>query len=507
MQISGEIRECEANCLYLLHFCRNFYQKGRTMKKYFPYLLLLLGLSAAPSLQAQKLLYYVDICTFQDQEAKPYLEFYLDISAASLDFVSAPGGGYAGKVEVDLAIVPRGSEEKVYERKFELLSGTIQDTTPSQLNFGIMDLRRISLEPDSYIFTGYLRDLNNPGGKQHMFVREFEIMPGKQEIASLSDISFIQSFQPSTETSAASKHGYDIFPLVTNSNFIDANEAMFYVEAYNVDKEAEEAFFVNCYLSQANASDPLSGYKKIMRMTPAKLNLITSSFDISALPSQTYYLNIEIFNQKQEMIANGSKKFFLSNSRVGAPVAEEANLPYTDHFTLNEEELDYYIHTLYYISTSTEREFAQALKTLRDKQIYFVNFWYKRRESQADSPAKPWIAYKSRVDHANQQFKAAHLEGWRTSRGRVLLTYGAPNDVEMVPGNNSTHPYIIWSYNKLVTQANVRFIFINLNEATNDYELIHSNRLGEPNNPRWQYDVVRNVFDGNLDNNNINDNW
>ena len=472
------------------------------MNKILTFLLLCAGFAG---LKAQKLVYYVDVCSFQSTDGNPYLEFYLDVAANTVNFVQEEGGQFSGKVEVDLGIVERGSDEQVYARKFELLSGQVPDTTPQSLNFGILDVRRISLDPGKYIFTGYLRDLNNPDGKQHMFVREFEMSTGKTEFTSLSEISFIQSFSKSTSPSAASKHGYDIIPLVTNGNFVDADEFKFYAEAYNTDKESEEVFFVNCYLSLANSNDQLTGYKKVMRMTPNPLNIITSSFDISKLPSETYYLNIDLFSREQKLIASGSKKLFLSNSRVDGPVASEVDIPYEDHFSLDEKELDYYIHTLYYISTPTEREFAKALKSEQDKQIYFMNFWAKRRENTADSPGKPWTAYKSRVDHANQKFRAAHLEGWRTSRGRILLTYGAPNDEEIVPGNNSTHPYIVWSYNKVVTQANVQFVFINLNEATNDYELIHSNRLGEPNNPRWQYDVQRSVFDGNLDRNSTSD--
>lgn len=477
------------------------------MKKILPFLLLFGSLVSVSSVKAQKLIYYMDVCSFQDTEGKPYIEFYLDVAANTANFVQQESGQYSATVDVELKVVERTTEEEVYDRKFELLSGAVSDTSARSLNFGIMDVRRISLNPGKYVFTGYLRDKNNPDGKQHMFVREFEMPVGKTSIASTSEISFIQSFEKSAATSAISKHGYDILPLVTNGNFVDADEIRYYMEAYNVDKESEGVFFASTYIKPANSSDKLSGYKKVMRMESNHLNLITSSIDISNLPSQTYYLHIELFNKDQEMIASKSKKFFLSNSRVDGPVASSVDIPYQDHFSLDEKELDYFIHTLYYISTPTEREFAKALKSEQDKQIYFMNFWAKRRENSSDSPAKPWRAYKSRVDHSNQKFKAAHLEGWRTDRGRVLLTYGAPNDVEMVPGNNSTHPYIIWRYNKVVTQSNVQFIFINLNEATADYELIHSNRLGEPNNPRWQYQVARSVFDGNLDNNTINENW
>ena len=193
------------------------------MNKILTFLLLCAGFAG---LKAQKLVYYVDVCSFQSTDGNPYLEFYLDVAANTVDFVQEEGGQFSGKVEVDLAIVERGSDKQVYARKFELLSGQVVDTSEQSLNFGILDVRRISLDPGKYIFTGYLRDMNNPDGKQHMFVREFEMATGKTEFTSLSEISFIQSFAKSTTPSAASKHGYDIIPLVTNGNFVDADEVL-----------------------------------------------------------------------------------------------------------------------------------------------------------------------------------------------------------------------------------------------------------------------------------------
>ena len=91
------------------------------------------------------------------------------------------------------------------------------------------------------------------------------------------------------------------------------------------------------------------------------------------------------------------------------------------------------------------------------------------------------------------------LKGWRTDRGRVLLTYGTPNDIERNPSDNSKHPHDVWRFNKIKTQSNVRFIFYNPNEATADYVLLHSDLNAEIKDPRWEFKLYRNVNDANLD--------
>lgn len=477
-------------------------QSWYKMKMKYLYTLLIASFLGLPLAQAKPFVYYVDVCNFYDNEGKPYIEFYLDVAAASLSYQVGADGNFEGKGLVGLEITDMVKNEVVYQRSFELVNPGVRDTSAKKLDYGLMDVRRIGLEPGLYSFSGTLKDAGGAESKTYKFVKEIELEPAKETIAYLSDVEFIQSFSKAKVDMPYNKHGYAIVPLVNNGTFLDSDSLHFYLESYHANKEAADVMFVSTYVTLANSTSKLPGYQKVLRMEPQDLNIIQSSFQIDFLPSQTYYLNIELYNKEQKLIGSTAKRFFVSNSRVDAPMVGGSDLNYGDHFDLEEEDLDYYIHTLYYISTPTEVEFVKALNNLQDKQNYFLSFWEKRKENQDDSPAKPWKSYKSRVDHANKNFKAAHLEGWRTDRGRVMLTYGAPNEVERYPSSNTSHPYHIWRFNKLTTQANVQFVFVNLNEATSDWELIHSNRLGEPNNPRWQYDVVRNspvnqTFDNN----------
>lgn len=456
-------------------------------------------------LPAQELMYYVDMCSFYDQDGKPYVEFYLDIEAGTMHLMQQESGQFMGQVGIELEIADRNGLN-VYERNFELVSPAISDTSSNEKNFGVMDIRRISLDPGRYTFTGFLKDKSRPDAKRHKFVREFEVEQQSLNFTSLSEIEFIQSFRKSEVAHAHTKHGYEILPMVTNGTYVDADSLKYYVEAYNTDRESEDVFFVNAYITMANSEDKLPGAQKIMRQAVGPLSVVQGGFDIAGLPSQSYYLQIEIFNKQQKSIAKGQKKFFLSNSRVETPVSA-TEIPYDEVFKLTEEELDYYIHTLYLVSTSTEAEFARSLETEMQKKNYFMNFWMKRRKKTTDSPAMPFTAHKNRIQYANDHYKAAHLEGWRTDRGRIMLIHGPPNDVERFPSSNTNYPYTIWRYNKIKTQSNVMFVFYNPNMATDEYTMLHSNLLGEISNPRWQYEVVRTINQGNFDNNQLFDDY
>ena len=97
-------------------------------------------------------------------------------------------------------------------------------------------------------------------------------------------------------------------------------------------------------------------------------------------------------------------------------------------------------------------------------------------------------------------YKSVYQPGWKTARGRVLLTYGPPNDIEMNISENSSYPHYIWRYNKLGVQAGVMFVFYDPDRATEDWPLLHSDKLGERSNPRWRLELQgRTINEGNMD--------
>ena len=84
------------------------------------------------------------------------------------------------------------------------------------------------------------------------------------------------------------------------------------------------------------------------------------------------------------------------------------------------------------------------------------------------------------VDIVQERFGSVQVKGYRTDRGRVYLQYGQPNDILEIPSDPVTLPYEIWHYYYLDNQSNVKFVFYDPALVGNDYELLHSNKYGEP---------------------------
>src|SRR5690606_30801644 len=139
---------------------------------------------------------------------------------------------------------------------------------------------------------------------------------------------------------------------------------------------------------------------------------------------------------------------------------------------------------------------------------YFYSFWNSKN---AQNPQQEWKDYLLEVKEVNRLFSNRLRKGYNTSRGRVQLQYGKPTMIEDRKMEPSLPPYQIWQYNTLrsdltVPQSNKIFVFAEFNRSSNEYELIHSDAIGELYNRRWRYDLSQGYYGqgGSIDQNTLN---
>ena len=103
-------------------------------------------------------------------------------------------------------------------------------------------------------------------------------------------------------------------------------------------------------------------------------------------------------------------------------------------------------------------------------------------------------SYLAAVHRVNMSFKTSSHPGYRTDRGYVFLKYGQPDKIMESPSEPGAYPYEIWHYYAVANQRNKRFVFMSKDTAANDYQLIHSDVVGEVNNPRWQLEIYSRIY-------------
>jgi hypothetical protein len=74
-------------------------------------------------------------------------------------------------------------------------------------------------------------------------------------------------------------------------------------------------------------------------------------------------------------------------------------------------------------------------------------------------------------------------EGWSTDRGRILLTYGKPNEIDRYYMEIDKKPHEIWHYHEL--EGGSIFVFADIT-GFGEFDLIHSTYSRELSQPGWQ---------------------
>jgi GWxTD domain-containing protein len=83
-----------------------------------------------------------------------------------------------------------------------------------------------------------------------------------------------------------------------------------------------------------------------------------------------------------------------------------------------------------YIITNAERTAFNNLTTDAEREYFIEQFWL-RRDPTPGTPANEFKdEHYRRIAYANQQFTDAHLDGWKSDRGRIYITYGPPDEID-----------------------------------------------------------------------------
>jgi GWxTD domain-containing protein len=114
-----------------------------------------------------------------------------------------------------------------------------------------------------------------------------------------------------------------------------------------------------------------------------------------------------------------------------------------------------------YIISDEERKAFLNLSNDEERDAFIENFWL-RRNPNPDSPENEFREeHYRRIAYANEHF-AAGKPGWKTDRGRIYISWGAPDNIDSHPsggtyertpeeggGTTSTFPFETWHYRYL----------------------------------------------------------
>jgi len=110
-----------------------------------------------------------------------------------------------------------------------------------------------------------------------------------------------------------------------------------------------------------------------------------------------------------------------------------------------DEDIDLALEQMtYIIPNDSLKKYKKS--TFKKKQAFFKRFWERRDPNPKTAKNELKDEYFQRINYANRKFSAFSQDGWVTDRGRILIKFGFPDDIERHPFEMGTPPYEIWRF-------------------------------------------------------------
>ena len=384
---------------------------------------------------------------------------------------------YQATVRVDIQLINEKTAQ-VIEKQYNFFSETYE----SAVFVGSMyNLVRIFLPQGTYRMQLTASDANDSITAPLVYQDTVKVDFDREKV-SMSDIQAVSVLSPAEKGSTFAKYGYDYIPYFSTFYPENITKLTYFVEIYNLDKEdAEKKFYAHSYIAQAGDTTPFSDdFQKEKKLHNMEQYFLIQSFPIDSLPSGNYDLVVDVKDEQGVHYSRSTLFFQRSNpSVVLANTARIDSLPF--------DTLKLYLEYIRPIATKEEHYFINRASPQDYQAVadFFQNFWYKRNN---DNPQAAWFNYYKKVMQVNNNYTTLRFKGYKTDRGHYYLKYGPPNYIEYYPSEKNSYSFEIWSYYSFepTGQTNVYFVFYEKDLVTKDFRLLHTNAVGELQNPQWK---------------------
>lgn len=443
----------------------------------------------------------LDHAAFAYTADESMLEVYMAFGASSLPFV-ADEQGFRASVPFELMLV-RSTEATLSDTPNDpvwqdtlRLDFVVPDTAALSSGQYFFNQIRLPIAPGEYEMRMAL-----PGdparAQQSLELRRDVLVPdfSGRDLVGLSDITLATSIAPSEDREDTFyKNGLVIRPNANQVFGSGLNQLYYYAEAYNVDEVAgdDEEYTLFAYVAEANRPQPLPGLQRRIQRPARTPDVVAGTFALNELPSGSYFLRLAVLNENNESMAEQARKFFVFNPDVAREQAAtlETSFETSPYATMSEEEVEKGMAHIDMIATDRERQRSKSIQDLDEQRRFLMEFW-KVRDPNPSTPINEYRdEFYGRLQYANQRYTTSLQEGWKTDRGRVLIKYGTPSQIEPHLYDRETKPYEIWEFNNIPGEGQAVFIFADLSNF-GEFRLIHSTVTGEIKSPSWREDVRR----------------
>lgn len=448
----------------------------------------ILILSSAGFSQTRFLPITADYATFRNSDDSTYLEIYIGFDQKNLSYQKKNQNLLAEYLVY--AEVEKG--DSVIAKKMASRFSRIDSLGQISSTHKFVNTLIFNLPAGKYQAKAIVRDMQSDHWGE--FVMDVTVPAYRSDSLTMSSLQLASKIEKSTRQNEFSKNTFQVIPNPETIFGAAIPILYYYGEAYNLayDSTREGHYEVTPLIRDLQGRD-IRKFTSRQYKKPGSSVVLVGGYNIMGLPTGHYRFELILKDLDSGQETSASRDFTLLKPGQPLPpdstgkIVFKSRRPLFQYQQFSEEQLDREFESARYIATDEEKKIYRTLDTPA-KREFLAAFW-KHRDSDPKTPLNEFrLDYLRRVRYADQFFGSSRKRGSLTDRGRVLLTYGRPDEIERHYMDISTKPYEIWRYNEL--EGGVIFIFADLT-GFGDFELIHSTYSKELYQPNWQKLILR----------------
>lgn len=414
--------------------------------------------------------FYSDHASFYDSD-KAFVELYYMLPRFEMERQALPNGDSEAKFIMAINITQDGT--KVFSKTITIDDYLAKGDTLRSNDF-IPEIQSLHLLPGSYKLHTMVKDMSS--GKLSERESVLNVPLYEKDKLSLSDIQIASFVGQAQKPTKFTKLGtYDVVPQA-NPEFDKYIGGFFtYFEIYNLSKKSNYEF--QSSLRDLN-NKVIQENPTVERKAPGIYDVIIDYVDLKDLPSGIYNYHIKISDKRSGATVENQKQIYMIRETDLDPIVVN------EYVTYQNQQLDSLFLILKPLMTQGE------IKTFRDgnldaKRRLMIEFWKKRDTDMSTYINEYYFEIMNRIQYAKENFTYLN-KGATSDRGRVLLKYGYPTEIQRSEGGGYTKDHEVWLYEGM--RGDIQFVFCDT-KGRGYYELIHSNMEGEIYNAKWK-DIV-----------------
>ncbi len=338
----------------------------------------------------------------------------------------------------------------------------------------VPDISKFYVEPGDYTLQVTMVDVHSK--KQQTMRRPISLNLYPKDELSISDITIASQVVEAKTENEFTRYGYDVVPNAQRTFSATAPMMYYFFEAYGL--SGTGAYDLHTQILSLNG-DVVQDFPVSNKKMPGTSVVEWGGINTAGLGSGIYKLAVEISDGVTKQTTNQKRTFYVLRE-----TASQQNEPEQkqDYAGLSRVQLDDIYKVVSIVMDKNEKRLYENSDEVGKRSV-LTTFWERRDPDPETAVNEFKVQFYQRVQLANRDFGSDADSGWKTDRGRILIKYGPPSNIENQQSSLEEKPWITWQYYEI--EGGVYFIFVD-RSGYGSFQLVHSDARDEVQDADWE---------------------